>query len=69
MSATLLDTTQAAESLKLSPRTLDGFRYTGRGPRYAKLGRRVMYDPADLAAWVESRKRTRTSTKEEEPGP
>ena len=65
MSATrLLDTTQAAESLGLSARTLEGFRQSGRGPHYVKLGRRTMYAPEDLAAWVESRKRR--STKEGE---
>jgi predicted DNA-binding transcriptional regulator AlpA len=59
----LLNITQAAALLRLSPRTLDGFRNTGRGPRFAKLGRRVMYDSADLAAWVEASKRTRTKEK------
>jgi predicted DNA-binding transcriptional regulator AlpA len=63
--ARLLDTTQAAESLGLSARTLEGLRQSGRGPRYAKLGRRTMYTAEDLAAWVGERKRT--STKEEDP--
>ena len=31
-------------------------RITGEGPRYAKVGRRVIYDMADLDAWVEERK-------------
>jgi predicted DNA-binding transcriptional regulator AlpA len=62
----LLDTTQAAESLGLSHRSLEGFRQRGGGPRYVKLGRRTMYAPEDLAAWVESRKRA--STKEEKTG-
>lgn len=56
----LLDTTQAAESLGLSARTLEGFRQSGRGPRYVKLGRRAMYTREDLTAWIEDRKRTRT---------
>jgi predicted DNA-binding transcriptional regulator AlpA len=67
MSATprLLDTTQAAEALGLAARTLETYRLSGRGPRFVKIGRRSLYAPEDLAAWVESRKRT--STKETEP--
>lgn len=56
----LLTTIKAAEIVGLSPRTLDQFRHTGRGPRYVKLGRKVFYDPADLSNWVESNKRART---------
>ena len=32
-------------------------RVTGEGPRYSKLGRRVIYDVHDLDAWIEARKR------------
>ena len=52
-----LDTRQAAAYLGLSPKTLIKMRITGDGPRYAKVGRRVIYDVADLDAWVEERKR------------
>jgi predicted DNA-binding transcriptional regulator AlpA len=58
----LLDTTQAAEALGLSARTLETYRRSGKGPRYVKLGRRTRYAPEDLAVWVASKKRT--STKE-----
>jgi predicted DNA-binding transcriptional regulator AlpA len=58
----LLDTTQVAETLGLSARTLEAYRLTGQGPRYVKFGRRAMYAPEDVAVWVESRKRM--STKE-----
>ena len=51
-----LDTRQAAAYLGLSPKTLIKMRITGEGPRYAKVGRRVIYDMADLDAWVEERK-------------
>lgn len=56
----LLDTTQAAETLGLSARTLEAYRRSGAGPRYVKIGRRTRYAPEDLAAWVEERKRIRT---------
>ncbi|MDE0407757.1 MAG: helix-turn-helix domain-containing protein [Alphaproteobacteria bacterium] len=52
-----LDTKQAAAYLGLSPKTLVKMRVTGGGPRYAKVGRRVIYDVADLDSWVEKRKR------------
>jgi predicted DNA-binding transcriptional regulator AlpA len=57
----LIDTTQAAESLGLSARTLESYRRSGYGPRYVKIGRRSMYAPEDIAVWVESRKRNRTT--------
>ena len=48
----LLNQKQAAEVLGLSTRTVERLRLTGGGPRFAKLGRRVLYRPADLNAWV-----------------
>lgn len=51
-----LNTTVAAEFLGLSPGTLEVWRSLGRGPKFAKLGRRVLYDPADLEAFRNSRK-------------
>ena len=35
-------------------------RYTGNGPRYFKVGRKVFYDVQDVLDWEESQKRTRT---------
>jgi predicted DNA-binding transcriptional regulator AlpA len=57
----LLSTLEAAKVLGLAPQTLMIMRLRGRGPRFVKLGRRVLYDPADLANWVEANKRTSTS--------
>lgn len=51
----------AADWLGLSPRTLERFRVEGRGPRYIKLGKRVFYLEADLAAYVEASRRSSTS--------
>ena len=47
-------TDEAAEFLRLSVRTLEKRRSTGDGPRYRKLGRRVVYTIADLEAWAEA---------------
>ena len=51
----LLDTGEAAAYLHLSPRTLERYRVTGEGPRFLKLGRRVLYRRDDLDTWIESR--------------
>jgi predicted DNA-binding transcriptional regulator AlpA len=44
----MLRTEQAAKYLGLSGATLCKWRVFGGGPRYKKLGRAVVYDPADL---------------------
>lgn len=52
----LLTTQEAADILRLSPRTLERFRVQGIGPKYVKLGpgkrARVAYRRADLASWI-----------------
>lgn len=57
----LLDTFSAAAYLSLGKSTLDKFRVTGGGPRFIKIGRRVLYDPADCDEWVAQRKFASTS--------
>ena len=52
---------EAAAYLGISVSTLAKLRLTGKGPRYVKLGRRVLYDVRDLEAWAASRKRNSTS--------
>jgi len=46
---------EAAEFLRLSPRTLEKHRGIGGGPRYHKFGRAVRYAMSDLEAWAEAR--------------
>ncbi len=46
---------EAAEYLRLSPRTLEKQRVIGGGPRFRKFGRRVMYALADLDSWADQR--------------
>jgi hypothetical protein len=52
----LLTTVEAAEYLRLSPRTLEDMRVTGNGPRYFKLGpgkrSKVVYRKEDLELWI-----------------
>lgn len=54
------DTRDAAKRLGVAPRTLENWRGDGKGPKFRKLGRRVVYADSDLEAY--SRDHTRTST-------
>jgi hypothetical protein len=56
-----LDTAAAAELLKLSSSTLTKRRLTGDGPKYLKLGRRVVYSRRALEAWARGHERASTS--------
>jgi len=60
----MLSVEQAATHLSLSVSSLNKYRLTGDGPRYAKLSRRVAYRQCDLDAWLASRMRTSTSDQE-----
>lgn len=58
----LLRVREAAARLGLSKSTLDKMRCDGRGPPFVKItGKIVGYDPADLDAYAQSRKRPSTS--------
>lgn len=55
-----LDRNGAADYAKtkgvpLSPNTLRKLACVGGGPKFRKFGRRVLYSPADLDAWIASR--------------
>lgn len=52
---------QAADYLGLAKSTLDHYRTAGNGPRFIKLGRKVVYDSADLDRWLNEHKRSSTS--------
>jgi molybdenum cofactor biosynthesis enzyme MoaA len=56
-----LNNDEAADVLKLSPRTLEKFRVIGGGPRFRKFGRRVVYSIQDLEAWADQRSCDSTS--------
>ncbi|USQ96528.1 helix-turn-helix domain-containing protein [Caulobacter sp. RL271] len=56
-----LSTVEAAQLLRLSPRTLEKHRLYGTGPSFRKIGGRVIYAAADLVAWAETGAKTSTS--------
>lgn len=57
----MLRTEDAANYTGLSASTLTKLRLTGGGPEYIKLGKVVVYDLADLDAWLSSKRRRSTS--------
>lgn len=57
----LLDETQAAKHLDVSPGTLSVWRSTGRYQLpFLKVGRKVRYRLSDLDEWLETRTRKNT---------
>lgn len=52
---TFLTNGEAAQHLKLSPRTLEKLRVIGGGPRFRKFGHRVIYARSELDAWAAAR--------------
>ncbi len=48
----LMTEAEVAETLRISVRTLQAWRVSGNGPRYAKIGRSVRYRRSDIDNWV-----------------
>lgn len=56
--------TEAAAYVGLKPATLEAYRRTGKGPVFIRPGgstRRVVYDTADLDAWLARGRRRSTA--------
>ncbi|WP_299637041.1 helix-turn-helix domain-containing protein [uncultured Ruegeria sp.] len=49
----MLDTAQLGALLQFSPRTIEGWRANGRGPKVTKIGDAVRYRYADVIAWIQ----------------
>lgn len=45
--------TEVAEYLRTNPRRLAQLRFLGRGPRFSKQGKKVLYRWADVRVWVD----------------
>jgi Helix-turn-helix domain len=52
---------QVAVLLEVAVKTLQGWRYKGGGPPFAKMGRLIRYAESDLEAFVLEKRRTSTS--------
>ena len=57
----LLKEDEAAQILSLEVATLRRWRWSGRGPRFIKLGGAVRYDPTDVQAFIDAQRRESTS--------
>jgi Helix-turn-helix domain len=55
------NTSEAAKYLRVGASTLSKLRVFGGGPVFLKLGRRVVYERADLDAWTQRHRRLSTS--------
>lgn len=51
MPRSLAKPTDVADYLGVPLRTLDQWRYLGKGPRFRRVGRHVRYRWADVDAW------------------
>ena len=58
--ASLLTPTEAAAYLRSNTRTLERWRTIGGGPAFVKIGRKIAYTRAALAAFVEAQTRRLT---------
>lgn len=56
-----LTTKEAASYCRCGKSTLEKLRLTGGGPRYLKPTRSVVYQVADLDAWLDGRRFSSTS--------
>lgn len=51
----LLTESDVADLLRISVRTLQDYRCSGRGPKFVKIGRRIVYRQADVDAFIDAR--------------
>jgi len=57
----VMTTTESANYLRLQKNTLEVWRLKGIGPKFLKLGRRVLYRRRDLETFMAERERSSTS--------
>lgn len=57
-----ITTHEVAELLRTSPESVRFWRHVGKGPASFKVGRRVLYDSAEVEQWLaDARKATSTA--------
>lgn len=44
---------EAAEKIRSNAATLAYWRHIGKGPKWGKIGRRVVYRRSDVEAWID----------------
>ena len=53
-----MTTAEVAELVHAPVETVRYWRHIGKGPKSFKVGRRVLYDASDVAAWLEAARST-----------
>ena len=67
MDQELLTQAALAKRWKVSPRTLERWRWLGRGPQYMKVGGQVRYRLPDIEAYEAAQLRATSATKIAQP--
>ena len=62
MSINHLNQVELSRRWSISPRTLERWRWLGQGPRYLKIGGRVVYRLEDVEAYEAQQVRTSTAS-------
>ena len=57
----LIDTSEAAQHLRVSRQTLAKWRLHGSGPRFIRCGRKILYSTEAIALWLDGRTAASTS--------
>ena len=52
---------QLARRWHMSPRTLEQWRWLGKGPKFLKIGARVLYDECEVADYEQAQVRQNTN--------
>jgi predicted site-specific integrase-resolvase len=66
MAPVYLNQEELARRWKISPRTLERWRWLGRGPQHVKVCGRVIYRIADVEGFEQASTRSSTSTQLQE---
>ena len=61
MHPTLLDPHVLADRWNIEPETLSQWRWQGRGPKFIKIGRSILYRITDVEAYEDQQCRSSTS--------
>ncbi len=56
----LLEIDEVTELLRISRSLLAKWRMAGRGPRFMKVGRRILYDCGEVRRWLAAQQRSST---------
>ena len=56
----LLEIDDVSAILRVSRSLLAKWRMHGRGPRFMKVGRRILYETAEVRRWLEAQERSST---------